>query len=144
MRAQIVHNDFNPYNILVEDKNHDVVAGVIDFGDCVHTQLINDLAIACAYHLEGAPQPLDFAAELAGAYHAILPLKPAEIDILFDLIAVRLVMGVCINGWRAALYPENAAYILSNNTKAWAGLERFASLPRQQAQKVLRAACGME
>jgi hypothetical protein len=53
-------------------------------------------------------------------------------------------MGVCINGWRAALYPENAAYILSNNARAWNGLERLSRLPREEAQGILRRACGGE
>jgi len=144
LRAQVIHSDFHPDNILVDAGDPDAVAGVIDFGDCVHTPLINDLAIACSYHITDTPQPLDFAAELTGAYHKVLPLERAEADLLFDLIAARLVTGVAINGWRAVLYPENAEYIMSNNTQRWRALERFAGLSREQAQNILRRACNME
>ena len=43
-----------------------------------------------------------------------------ELDILFDLIATRMVLTVTISAWRASRYPDNAAYILRNCEKAWA------------------------
>ena len=144
LRAQVIHNDFQPYNVLVDADDHDTLTGVIDFGDLVHAPLVDDLAVACAYHLTDSPGPVDFAAELVAAYHALLPLQPEEIDILFDLIAVRLVITVAITGWRAARFPENREYILRNNPRSWSGLTRLAGLPRQAAQRVLRQACRME
>jgi Ser/Thr protein kinase RdoA (MazF antagonist) len=145
LRAQIIHGDFHPDNILVYSADHDSLAGVIDFGDCVHTPLINDLAVACSYHItDNSPQPLDFAAEMTGAYHKVAPLEPAEINILFDLIAARLAMGVAINGWRAALYPENAEYIMSNDAQKWRALERLAVVPHEKARHIFTRACGME
>ena len=50
LRKQIVHNDVNDLNIVVsQDLRSPRVNALIDFGDAVHTQAINDLAIACAY-----------------------------------------------------------------------------------------------
>lgn len=144
LRAQVVHGDFNPFNVLVLADDHDRIAGVIDFGDCVRTNLVNDLAIACAYHLEGEPRPFDFAAEIVGAYHAVTPLEPAELDVLPDLIGARLVMGVAINGWRAALQPENAAYILANNDRAWSGIERLVAVSPDDARHTFARAVGLE
>ncbi|MBI1215496.1 MAG: phosphotransferase [Alphaproteobacteria bacterium] len=141
LRGQVIHNDFQPWNVLVDAVDHDKVAGVIDFGDLVYAPMIDDLAVACAYHLGGAPEPLDFVAEIVAGYNAVLPLEDAETDILFDLIAARLVMTVAITGWRAALHPENATYILRNNPLSWEGLERFDKLGRQEAQAILRDAC---
>ncbi len=141
LRGQVIHNDFQPWNVLVDEKDHAQVAGVIDFGDLVYAPMIDDLAVACAYHLVGARQPLDYICEVVAGYNAVLPLEEAEIDILYDLIAVRLSMTVTITGWRAALHPENAAYILRNNASSWTGLEQLDALPRSAAQKILRAAC---
>lgn len=141
LRGQVIHNDSQPWNVLIDEKDHAKVAGVIDFGDLVYAPMIDDLAVACAYHVACAREPLDHICEVVAGYNAVLPLEEAEIDILYDLIAVRLSMTVAITGWRAALHPENAAYILRNNALSWTGLERFDALARSAAQKMLRAAC---
>ena len=46
LRAQVVHNDLAPTNVLVDDRL--AVTGIIDFGDLTRTALICDLAIAAA------------------------------------------------------------------------------------------------
>lgn len=141
LRAQVVHNDLNPHNVLVCDDDPERIAGIIDFGDMVHTPLVNNLAVAAAYQPTLLDHPLAGAADVAAAYHALLPLEAAEIDILFDLIATRMVLTVGITGWRAARYPENRDYILRNNPQAWASLQRFALLSRGEAQAYLHRAC---
>lgn len=149
LRGQVVHNDLNPHNVLVDANGEGVVTGILDFGDMVHAPLINDLAVACSYQLGGgdangsAEEALAGAAAFVSAYHAVLPLEEAEVDVVFDLIAARLVMTVAITGWRAQRYPENRAYILRNNPLSWDGLERLSGLARHDAQRVLRRACGM-
>jgi Ser/Thr protein kinase RdoA (MazF antagonist) len=87
--------------------------------------------------------PLAHAADLVSAYHAVNPILPEEIEVLFDLIAVRQVVSVAIGTWRAQRYPDNRDYILRNSQAAWRGLERFATLDRADAQSYFRAACGM-
>jgi Ser/Thr protein kinase RdoA (MazF antagonist) len=144
LRAQVIHNDFNPHNVLVDPDDHERVTGIIDFGDIVHAPLVNDVAVAAAYQVPVEGAPLDAAAEFVAAYHAVAPLEPTEVDILFDLIAIRQVLTVSITEWRANRYPENRAYILRNNPRAWTGLESFSSIPRSDAQALLRRACGME
>lgn len=141
LRAQLVHNDFNPHNILI---GHDeAVSGIIDFGDMVLTPLVNDLAIATAYHVCAEGHPLDGIAEMVGAYNEVTPLLPLEIDLLFDLIAARFATTVVITHWRAQCHPANSAYILRNNPRAWLGLERFARLSRCEARAVFAAACAL-
>jgi Ser/Thr protein kinase RdoA (MazF antagonist) len=141
LRAQVIHNDFNPHNILVASDDHDRIAGIIDFGDMVHAPLVNEVAVAAAYQLSDTAVPLKAAAELVAGFNSVLPLEAAEIDILFDLILVRLVTSVAISGWRAARYPENRDYLLRNSPIAWAALERLAVVPRAEAQEILRRAC---
>lgn len=141
LRAQVIHNDLNPHNVIVSGDDPDRIAGIIDFGDMVHTPLVNNLAVAAAYQPTSPGHPLAGAADLVAAYHAIFPLESTEIDILFDLIATRMVLTVGITGWRAARYPENRDYILRNNPQAWAGLQRFALLSRGEAQAYLHRAC---
>ncbi|NQD92269.1 phosphotransferase [Pseudomonas sp. CrR25] len=144
LRAQVIHNDFQPYNVLVEGNAPERISGIIDFGDMVYAPLIDDLAVACAYQLADADNPLTGAAELIDAYHEWVPLELQEVEVLYDLIAMRLVLTVLITNWRAALHPHNREYILRNAPLSWRGLERFAALPRKQAQQYLRHVCGME
>ncbi|MDH3638769.1 MAG: phosphotransferase [Gammaproteobacteria bacterium] len=143
LRGQVIHNDFNPSNVMVDEDSSERITGILDFGDMVYAPLINDLGVAAAYHLADNDDPLSTAAELIAAYHEVLPLEEGEIDILFDLIATRLTMTVVITGWRAARYPENRDYILRHNAMSWTGLERLSHLPRERAQEILRQACRM-
>jgi Ser/Thr protein kinase RdoA (MazF antagonist) len=98
----------------------------------VRAPLINDLAIACAYHT--AIDTWSPAAEVAAGYNAAMPLTSLERDLLPDLIATRLAMTTLITGWRAAKYPENRDYILRNANQGWAGLEHLASAGRASVQ----------
>ena len=46
----MVHNDANDYNIIVNyDYLNPKVISLIDYGDAIYTQIINDLAITCSY-----------------------------------------------------------------------------------------------
>jgi Ser/Thr protein kinase RdoA (MazF antagonist) len=139
--TQPVHNDLNPHNIVVDPESHARVAGIIDFGDLTCTARINDLAITAAYLVADSDDPLGPACETIAAYHAVLPLQPAELGILSDLIATRMAVTVVISSWRAVRYPANRNYILRNNDAAWARLQRIAKLPRDQARIQIERAC---
>ncbi len=106
------------------------IAGIIDFGDLTFTARVNDLAIAAAYQVADSDDPLAPACDVIAAYHAVTPLDLLELDVLFDLIATRIVMTVVISSWRAVRYPENREYILRNNKPASARLSRIAGLSR--------------
>lgn len=144
LRAQAIHNDLNLYNVLVDPRDHDVIAGILDFGDMVRAPLVNDLAVAASYQLEPGADPLAPAIRFAAAYHAVSPLQEAELDVLFDLMMARLAMVVAIGGWRAARYPDNADYILRNNALSWARLQACDGIARDAARQRLRAACGFQ
>lgn len=144
LRKQIIHNDLNPYNVLVSEEAPLRIFGVIDFGDMVRAPLINDLAIAASYHLSGETDSLKPVCEMIEAYNRIVALESAECDLLYDLIATRLAMTVLITEWRAARFPENKTYILKNHPAATSGLERLDGIPREQAQQRFRRICGLE
>ncbi|WP_454724024.1 MULTISPECIES: phosphotransferase [Cupriavidus] len=142
LRRQVIHNDLNAYNVLVDEHDPARVTAILDFGDMVEAPLVNDLAVACAYQLDDAPDPLATALDCVRAYHRIHPLTAAEAGVLPDLIAARLLITVLITGWRARQHPENSAYILRNNALSWTGLHRLAALPRGQAEHILTEAIG--
>ena len=138
LRAQVVHNDLNPHNILTDPANPDTIAGILDFGDMVHTPLICDVAITASYQINPA-DPLQSLATFATAYHAILPLTRPEIQVLPDLIATRMLTTLAITSARAAAFPQNAPYILRNFASARDGLCALAALNRTNVQTALKS-----
>jgi hydroxylysine kinase len=128
LRAQVVHNDLNPHNVLVDEGDPARITGILDFGDMVHTPLICDAAVTCAYQIDAA----DAAGSLqrfAAAYHAVLPLSEVEARLLPDLVAARMLTTLAIASARAVAYPDNAPYILRNVPAATAGLRALAATP---------------
>ena len=141
LRAQIIHNDFNPSNLLVDRQRPDHLAGILDFGDVVHAPLINDVAIAAAYHVLDDTDPLAGPVELVAQYHAVNPLEREELELLFDLMGTRLAMTVIITEWRARQYPQNADFILKHNSNSWRALEQLRCVPRGKGAERFRAGC---
>jgi Ser/Thr protein kinase RdoA (MazF antagonist) len=141
LRRQVIHNDLNPHNVLTAIDDPDRITGIIDFGDMVQAPLVNDLATAAAYQMAADGPPLDGIGDFIAAYHAVLPLEAQEVDLLYDLVATRMVMTVAITGWRAARFPENRDYILRNAPRAHSSLARLAEIPRSEAQDTLRRLC---
>jgi Ser/Thr protein kinase RdoA (MazF antagonist) len=139
LRGQVVHNDHNPHNVVVAPDDTDRVSGILDFGDMVHTPLVCDVAIAASYQLGGAG--LEGLCDYVGAYAAVAPLEAAELNLLYDLVAMRMATSVLISEWRAALYPENAEYILRNHPAAVQGLANLAALGREAFDAAVRQAC---
>lgn len=144
LRRQVIYNDLNFHNVLVDETDSDVIAGIIDFGDIVCAPLVNDLAVACAYQFGQDDEPLAPVGEFIAAYHRILPLTLREADLLPTLIAARLATTVLITTWRSQRYPHNREYILRNNPSAWAGLHVLAGQSGQQLKAWVLSCCGME
>lgn len=138
LRAQIVHNDFNPHNVVVGAAGQP--AGIIDFGDMVHTPLVCDLAVACSYHITEDAAPLARIAEMVAGYASVLPLEEEELALLPDLIRLRHVTTLAITAWRARRYPENAAYILRNARASLCGLDAIGRIGTDATARLLRDA----
>jgi len=128
LRSQVIYNDMNPSNVLVNSDDVNRVAGVIDFGDMIHSQLVNDVAVACSYFCRLEEDPFEEVVELLDAYASILPLTEDEIAVLPDLILTRHLTTVIITHWRASMYPENAEYVLRNEGRARQMLYRVTGL----------------
>lgn len=103
LRAQVVHNDMNPLNILVEPTDETRVAGVIDFGDITATALIADVAVAAAELIPAdcrdAGKACESVRDVARGYHGNVPLLSQELALLGTLSAARLVMNVVVHEW---------------------------------------------
>lgn len=142
LRAQIVHNDLVPDNILVAENDPNHIVGILDFGDITHTLLVIDLATSIAASLRGCADPVDAAAQIVAGYHEIIPLEEAELGILYDLIGARLTMLNIIASWRVTIHPNNRDYIMGGVDQTWRALEFwYAQDPAIVTKKFYRI-CG--
>lgn len=134
VRAQVIHNDYHLYNVLVAPEDHERIVGIIDFGDMLHAPLVGEVATAAAFHTAGHTDPFEGPAQFVGAYHATLPLTEIEQEIVADLMATRHLITVLISEWRAKRYPENRDYIMRHNPASWEALSQMADLSRDEAR----------
>lgn len=139
LRKQVVHNDLNRGNMLVATDDVHRLVGVIDFGDMVYTELVNDVAIAAAYFCGLEEDPYREVVDFLAAYSATVPLTDEEIDILPDMIITRHLTTLMISRWRASMYPENRDYILRSESRARNMLLNAASLPVDETRARFRA-----
>jgi hydroxylysine kinase len=134
LRRQVIHNDFNPQNVLVSSSDDAALAGVIDFGDMLHAPRVQDLATACAYHPLDTDAPLRTVAEIAAGYEAITPLDADEIAVLPDLIAARVALSMTVSAWRAAEQPDNRSYLVRNQAVVRDNLRALMALPESEGR----------
>lgn len=139
VRAQVIHNDYHLYNVLVAPEDHERIVGVIDFGDMLHAPLVGEVGTAAAFHSAGCADLFEGPSQFVGAYHATLPLTDAEQEIVADLMATRYLITALISEWRAKRYPENRAYIMRHNPAAWEALTQLADLSRHEMRDRLLA-----
>jgi hydroxylysine kinase len=134
LRAQVIHNDYHLYNVLVAPDDQARITGIIDFGDMLHAPLVGEVATAAAFHMTGSTDPFEGPAQFVAAYQAVLPLTEPEQDVVADLMATRHLITALISEWRALRYPENRAYIMRHNPAAWEALSQMADLSRHEAR----------
>ena len=137
LRHSVIHGDANDYNVLVRRGR---VAGLLDFGDMVHSATACDLAIALAYAMLGKPDPLAAAFPVIRAYHARYPLTEAEAGALFSLTMARLCLSVCYAAHNAQA-KSGDAYQLVTAAPAWELLQRLDAEPLHFLQNSFRNAC---
>ncbi len=148
LRRSVVHGDLNDYNILVHDAANPArcephVAGIVDFGDMVYTYTVADLAIACAYVMLDATDPVAAAAHVVRGYHAAFPLTEDEVATLYALIILRLAMSAAIAADQMHQQPHQQ-YLAVSQAPIRRTLPKLVSTPFRLAEAVFRDACGWE
>jgi len=144
LRRQVIHGDANDHNVVVGDPRAlpRPVTGLVDFGDMHHGLLVAEPAIAAAYALFGADDPLDAIAALVSGYHAALPLEEQEIALLPALVNARLAVSVIVSAARARTHGGDP-YASVSEAPAWAALEKLDAVHPRFAHAALREACAL-
>ena len=141
LRSQVIHNDFNPKNILIDLAAPDRVSGIIDFGDLTYSPRVVDLGVAIARNIE-LTDTLPAACELVAGYHSVLPLSDEEISILFDLVCTRLALRAVVWSWRHS--KEDPRCDPNQISLAINLLETLSSAGKERVTAIFRAACGAD
>ncbi|WP_226064527.1 aminotransferase class III-fold pyridoxal phosphate-dependent enzyme [Kaistella polysaccharea] len=144
LRKAVVHNDANDNNIIVSsDLINPKVEAVIDYGDAIHTQIINDVAVACAYAIMDHNDPLEAALPIIKGYHSAFPLQEGELLHLYDAIAMRLVISVTKSALNKEKEPDNT-YLLISEKQAWEVLKKWRHINSDFAYFSFRNVCNFE
>lgn len=144
LRKSVNYNDANDYNVLVSQDNDDPrVPGVIDFGDVVYTNTINELAIAIAYAIMGKPDPLEAAVHIVRGFNASFKIEERELSVLFPLLTTRILISVVCSELNRAEHPENK-YLQISDKPAWDLLVKLQGISPKFAEASFRHACGLE
>lgn len=138
-RGAVIHNDVNDNNIIVFTGRQKPDFGLIDFGDLCYGRQINELAVAMAYLLQGEKNLYTASRQIVSGYHKHFPLHENELEILFDLIRMRLLMSVCISSMRSKSYAEND-YLRISQKPAFELLWRMQAINPQFITAMLRDA----
>ena len=144
LRSQVIHNDFNPGNVLVTDGQPVSVAGVIDFGDMIRAPLIIDVAVASAYLRGDDDDVLAPLMSFVSGYDSVTHLEQVELELLYDLVRTRLATTLAILYWRLSARGENDAYT-AGSLQGGAGATRFLravdAIPRPEFLARLHESC---
>ncbi|MEK6323921.1 MAG: aminotransferase class III-fold pyridoxal phosphate-dependent enzyme [Acidobacteriota bacterium] len=142
LRRSIVHNDANDYNVLVSEDGTGgtTVAGIIDFGDILHTYTASEVAVAAAYAMLDKPDPLAAAFAIVGGYHEVFPLTDLELEVLYTLMYMRLAVSVTNSALQQKLHPDNK-YLLVSERPAWDLLEKLYGVDPALPHYLFRHAC---
>ena len=124
MRSSVIHSDANTYNLVVRD---DKISGLIDFGDMLFAKQVNELAITLGYAMMDV---YAVSRALITSYTSEFTLTEDELEVLFDLACMRLVMSVCISSNRVikATTDEHRDYLLVTQAPAIRTLKRVQKI----------------
>jgi len=111
LRKAVIHGDVNEQNLLVDPLEPTKISGLIDFGDIHYGSQVNDLAITLAYGLLEENDITMASAKIIEGYEREFKLEAEEREILYYLVAMRLVTTITMSSHNAKLQPDNE-YIL--------------------------------
>lgn len=134
MKWGVIHGDMNGHNIILQKVGEKYeIAGVIDFGDCVQTCHLTELAIMLAHGMMGKENPVEFVAPMLHGYLDALPLSREEVECLYYAVLTRLSAIVVEGEYKLSLEPWNT-YIsdipLAQNT-----IDLLLALSKEEVEK---------
>eukprot|EP00164_Ancoracysta_twista_P006110 GFYU01008440.1.p1 GENE.GFYU01008440.1~~GFYU01008440.1.p1 ORF type:complete len:370 (-),score=98.15 GFYU01008440.1:681-1790(-) len=143
LRQSVLQNDSNTANIIVKNKSKggdNDVAGIIDFGDCVKTYIVNELAICIAYsiiHLYEDADMFQAVKPLLKGYMSSLPLTEDELAALPTLVIARIATSVTLGAYSYSQDPGNE-YLLFSAKPGWCAMTKIVDMGIDEFEKLFR------
>lgn len=138
LRSQIVHGDIHPYNTLLAEDG--AISGLIDFGDLVHGALIQDLSNAAADYLMPGRDNRAIIEALVRGYRSVTRLEEDELDVLPDMVEMRLLMTPLVERVRAAEGVSAQGYLTEFGNRSFPLLEELRGRDRIALRSLIRRA----
>lgn len=121
LKKGIIHGDLNGRNIIVRqqvDCKRVEIAGLIDFGDSIHSCYLFEMTTLVCYTMMGKENPLQLIAPLIQGYLVELQLSQAELDCLYYAVLALLCTSAVKGEYNASIEPENM-HIQQDISNAW-------------------------
>jgi 4-aminobutyrate aminotransferase-like enzyme/Ser/Thr protein kinase RdoA (MazF antagonist) len=139
-RWQVVHHDAHPDNVLVDPQDSTRVVGVIDFGDMLFGPVLADLAAASDSY-DDDTDPLEALCSTTAGFDSSFPLEEDEIDLVYDMMLICLLVNTVIIGARDKLSDGGETLHIENTGIYPRMLKRLWDVGREKAIEQLRKAC---
>ena len=142
LRKSFIHNDVNDNNIIVSASIYKPkINGIVDFGDSINSQIINDAAVTCVYAMMDCQNPLEASANVIKGYNSVFKLKENELEFLYIAIAMRLVISITKSSINKIHNKENSYLTISEN-QAIGLIKKWHNINKDFATFSYREACG--
>ncbi len=139
-RWQTVHQDAHAGNVLVDPQDHTKPAGIIDFGDMGYNPIVYDIVVAAESFSEQDNDPIAYLCDIAAGFDASFPLEEDEIDLIYDVMLLRLAIATVIVESRD-LHDEEAEAHIEDGGFFSRMMKLLHKQGREQAIRRLRNAC---
>lgn len=140
LRAQLIHHDTNPTNVLVDPDQPARMTGLVDFGDLLHGSIAQDVAVAAMELATESDTVLEDAAAVIAGYDSVFALQEDEVDLVYDLMVARAGLGLLIGATRQE-HGVTSAEDQDYEEMYSAALDTLLDAGRDTARDAFRAAC---
>ena len=143
MKCGIIHGDAHTDNIIITERND--IAGVIDFGDCINTCYIFELAVSLAATMRQEvnnptvlheKDPIQLVCPLISGYIHAFPLSQQELDCLYYLVLARLTLVAVVTEHNYKQQEEVNMYLCKIVDSAWQMAEELLKKPKEEVDRI--------
>ncbi len=110
-RCQLVHQDANDANVMVSHDDPTQIAAILDFGDVAFNSILAEIVTIAETYADDEQDPVRPLLQVAQGYDSAYPLTGQEVDLLFDVMCLRLAMASIIINYRKLNDPEAGTHL---------------------------------